>query len=303
MAGAPARTLARMTPISALTVPDERVLHRHELLALGYTPRRITAAVRDGSLVRVRRDRYVRPGTDRAVAAAVRIGGHLTCVSALAVLDPEIFVFAHDHVHVHADRQASRLRGPGVSHKHWRKSEAGNVRLSRRGLTEPPASRHLLAVGDIVGQLVRCLPEREVIATLDSLLHRRIVDEPFLREVFRALPARYRRIVDRLDARAESGTESLLRLLLVELGIPFEVQVRIAGVGRVDFMIGGFLIIECDSKAHHEGWEKQRSDRRRDMKAAARGYCTLRILAEDMFHHPEAVREALLGLMAGHPRA
>jgi hypothetical protein len=36
------------------------------------------------------------------------------------------------------------------------------------------------------------------------------------------------------------------------------------------------------------------------MKAAEQGYCTLRILAEDMFHHPESVRAALLGLLAQH---
>jgi very-short-patch-repair endonuclease len=40
-------------------------------------------------------------------------------------------------------------------------------------------------------------------------------------------------------------------------------------VGRVDFLVEGWLIIECDSKAHHEGWDKQRRDRRRDLAAAA----------------------------------
>jgi very-short-patch-repair endonuclease len=290
----------RMLPSYRNTVPDERVLHRHELLALGFSPRQLTTAVREGTLIRLRRDCYVRAGSDRALATAVRIGGHLTCVSALGMIDPEVFVFAHDHLHVHADRSASRLRGPGGGTQRWRKHEAGDVRLSRRALTQLPAARHVLAIQDVIGQLVRCLPERELIATLDSLLHRRIVDQPLLREVFAGLPNKYRCVLDKIDGRAESGTESFLRLLLVELGIDFAVQVRIAGVGRVDFMIAGFLIVECDSKAHHEGWEKQRSDRRRDMKAAEQGYCTLRILAEDIFHHPESVRAALLGLLAQH---
>ena len=71
----------------------------------------------------------------------------------------------------------------------------------------------------------------------------------------------------------------------------------ISGVGRVDFVVDGFLIIECDSRQFHEGWEKQRADRRRDLAAAARGYFTLRVLAEDLLHPPEAVEEAVRGLL------
>ncbi|MCY1159280.1 MAG: hypothetical protein MOP51_2305, partial [Citricoccus sp.] len=48
--------------------------------------------------------------------------------------------------------------------------------------------------------------------------------------------------------------ESLMRLILCDLGVEFSLKVKIVGVGRVDFVVDGFLIIECDSKAFHQGW-------------------------------------------------
>ncbi|WP_440589480.1 DUF559 domain-containing protein [Microbacterium testaceum] len=67
-------------------------------------------------------------------------------------------------------------------------------------------------------------------------------------------------------------------------------------MGRVDFVVEKWLIIECDSKAHHSSWEAQREDRRRDRAAAAAGYFTLRLIAEDILYRPETVRAAIAGL-------
>ena len=71
----------------------------------------------------------------------------------------------------------------------------------------------------------------------------------------------------------------------------------IEGVGRVDFVVDGWLIIECDSRAHPEGWAKQKRDRERDLAAAALGYTTIRPIAEDIFGRPghilEQIRRAL----------
>ncbi|HWS50320.1 MAG TPA: DUF559 domain-containing protein, partial [Microbacterium sp.] len=69
-----------------------------------------------------------------------------------------------------------------------------------------------------------------------------------------------------------------------------------------DFVVNGWLIIECDSRAYHEGWEKQQRDRRRDVAAAALGYATLRPLADDIMFRPHLVRDAVRGLLAGRRR-
>lgn len=91
----------------------------------------------------------------------------------------------------------------------------------------------------------------------------------------------------------ESGPETLVRLILRGLGCDVDVQVQIPGVGRVDFVVDGWLIIECDSKAHHEGWDAQRRDRRRDIAAAALGYTTIRPLAEDLLYAYDATATAI----------
>lgn len=116
------------------------------------------------------------------------------------------------------------------------------------------------------------------------------------------LPLQYQGIRGLLDRRAESGTETLMRLLLRTLGCNVDVQVWIRGVGRVDFVVDGWLIVECDSKAHHEGWKKQKRDRRRDIAAAALGYTTIRPLAEDILYDRDAVLAAMQAILAQPPR-
>src|SRR3546814_14412649 len=51
------------------------VLSRAELLALGYTGRGITSAVRTGALRRLRRDHYVQAGPHKNADIAVPLGG------------------------------------------------------------------------------------------------------------------------------------------------------------------------------------------------------------------------------------
>lgn len=164
---------------------------------------------------------------------------------------------------------------------------------------ETDATLGVVGLIDAVAQAVRCQAPRAAVATIDSVLHLGILSWAQVREVFTSLPARYQIVLRLVDGIAESGPESLMRLILQQLGVRIEAQVEIAGVGRVDFVVNGWLIIECDSRAHHEGWEKQQRDRRRDLAAAALGYTTLRPLAEDIMFRPHLVRDAIRGLLAG----
>ena len=89
-----------------------------------------------------------------------------------------------------------------------------------------------------------------------------------------------------------------MRLMLRSLGCTIEVQVDLDGVGRVDFIVDGWLITECDSEAHHSGWEAQKRDRLRDLAAAALGYTTIRPMAEHIMYQREQVHEALKAVLA-----
>src|SRR5690606_16583008 len=125
---------------------DERVLSRRDLLDRGYTPKRITRDVRSGKITRVRRDHYAAPEEADSTAKAVRLGGRLTCVSAIEAGADEIFVLHCDHVHVHAERGLSRPRMPEDRKKRWDRKEARDVRVTWGKLTELPLGRHVVAL-------------------------------------------------------------------------------------------------------------------------------------------------------------
>ena len=88
-----------------------------------------------------------------------------------------------------------------------------------------------------------------------------------------------------------------MRLIALSLGFTVELQVKIAGVGRVDLLVDGWLVVECDSRAFHSDWAQQREDYRRDLALAERGYLRVRFLAEDILYRPDAVASALRSVL------
>jgi very-short-patch-repair endonuclease len=265
------------------------LIRTSELLARGWTKRRIRAALQTGRLLRLRTGAYVPAATHPDYVDAGRLLGRLTGTSEL--VRRGVFVLAPGCLEVHVAPSASRIPTLGRSH-----------RIHRRALLRTPhpdalAVESIDALYDaVIGQ-----PPRAAIATLDSALRLGLLHPDDLDELFTALPRRFRRLRRLLDARAESGAESLLRLILRAIGCSVECQVTIPGVGRVDFLVDGWLIVECDSEAHHASWEAQRNDRRRDLAAAKQGLVTFRVIAEDVFWHPDDVRTALAALLAAVP--
>lgn len=291
-------TLVRMTACRSMSRQnfDGPSVHaRSELLASGMRPKQITQAVKEGTLVRLRRDHYSMTA-DTDVDRAVRIGGRLACVSLLS--SAGVFVMGAERVHVHIERRMTRLRSPLDRSRSWSDRDRATACLHWWPLTQPPAARGHVELVDAVIQSVRCQDVRAAVATVDSVLHQGLMTRPALRDAFGSLPARYHAVLRLADGTAESGPESLMRLILRQLGVRFQPQVVITGVGRVDFVVEGWLIVECDSRAHHEGWAKQRADRKRDLAAAALGYSTIRPLAEDIMFNRPAVVAALRGLLA-----
>jgi very-short-patch-repair endonuclease len=252
-----------------------------------------------GELVRLRRDHYVRPGSARDADAAVTLGGRLTCTSLFAELG--IFAVKDGRLHVRVEPNAARLRAhPGTTAGANTRGTAPRVHWGvRHGST---ASRDRVDLSDAIIDLVRCQPPRLVVATLDNLLHRGALAPEELEEVFALLPSRYRPILALVDGRAESGIESLVRLMLRAMGGRLELQATIDTVGRVDLIVNGWLIVECDSREFHEGWDQQRRDRRRDLAAAALGYTTIRLLAEDVLYRPDDVHAALRAVLRSPSR-
>lgn len=269
-----------LAQISAATV-----WHRHEAPAAWS----LTRAVRDGQVLRLRRDHYALPGVIPEIAEAVRIGGRLACVTLLHLIG--VFVLDAPGVHVHLPAHASRIRPRRSASTvlHWSDACDGS------------GPRHVVDIGVAVLQAVRCQSPRAALATLDSVLHHGLMNLDELRMLFSELPARFGKLLALVDGSAESGPETFMRLLLRSIGVSFETQVWLPGVGRVDFLVDGWLIIECDSKEFHEGWDKQREDRRRDLAAARLGFVTIRPLATDILRDSARVRTDLVQILAAFP--
>ena len=276
-----------MTTSTIRDASSPRFLRTSDLRAEGLSWRGVAAAVAAGALIRLRQGAYCPVGTPEECVAAGQLRGRLTCVSELRRRG--VFVRDRSMVHVHVSPTAARLP-----------ARPAGARVHRRRLHRTPHPRALsVELLDALHDAVTCQDPRAAIATLDSALHLGLVDVDDLDELFAGLPRRYRRLRRLLDARAESGPETLVRLMLRGLGCRYEPQVVIVGVGRVDFLVDGWLIVECDSAQFHAGWAEQRNDRRRDAAAAAQGFLVLRLIAEDIMWRPEVVLAALRGALAG----
>lgn len=272
---------------------------RAELRAQGSSDRDIRLAVADRAIVRVRKGHYVSGQAPDALIRAARVGGRLGCVSLLA--EHGVFVFEHADVHVHMERGDSRMRAPVGRRPLKVRAHRRGVVLHWRRLLDPPGSGAVEIV-DAVAHAVRCQEPRYAIGTLDSALNKGYLDMDDLDRVFATLPARFRVLRRFVDARAQAGTESLVRLMLLRMGCAVELQVGFAGVGFVDLLVDGWLVVECDSKQYHGDWEQQRKDYQRDRALAALGYCVLRLTAEDILYRPDDVLAALRGLVMGARR-
>jgi hypothetical protein len=118
-----------MTPLRRVRPADvvDRlggVASRDELLAAQLDPADIDMSLYYGKILRVRRGWYASVNAPAAALRALRVGGRLACVSALAWYDGEL---VEEPIHVLVRRGASRL-GPGAV-VHWTRRELGGSRL------------------------------------------------------------------------------------------------------------------------------------------------------------------------------
>lgn len=82
---------------------------------------------------------------------------------------------------------------------------------------------------------------------------------------------------------AASGGETLVRLFFQRNHVRVRTQVRIAGVGTVDLLVGDSLIIEVDGREYHATASQFEYDRQRDLAAKALGFTTIRLSYRQIF--------------------
>lgn len=236
-------------------------------------------------MLRIRNGWFSAKDAPADLVEAVRIGGRVACTSALARRG--IWTMPDDRLHVSLSADSSRVRQltpnlPTVVH--W------------RHFTERHTNSSLDSVSDSIAHLIGCGGQETAIVSIDSALNKRLLSASQLVEILSWLPTKYATIADLVDARSQSGLETLARLRLRRLGLHVRIQVTVRGVGTVDVLIGDRLILELDSREHHlgAGYEK---DRTRDLHATDRGYLPLRVSYRRVMYDWQSVEDVVLRLV------
>ena len=125
---------------------------------------------------------------------------------------------------------------------------------------------------DVLLHALLCLPELESLVMVECAYNRGDIEPSFLlRHLKSKRCGRARSVVSKIERGADSLLETMARVLFRDAGIHTETQVWISGVGRVDFLLEGFLIVEIDGLAFHLEPRQYKKDRRRDNSAMLMG--------------------------------
>lgn len=272
---------------------------RRDLLRRGFTGYQLTVAVRAGIVRRVRQGHYALANADIEGLAAVRLGGRLGCLSATKTFG--LWAGSDECVHVTLPANAARLRtnvplrGRDVALTpdrfrlpvvlHWSDVPVGRRESGNAWRVDLPT-----ALADVAS----CAATRDVRATFESAIHEGLLElSNAQRWLDAVLPSKEAPMV--LSAASGSGAESHFIEELVAQGLEFLQQVEFPGVGYVDFLVAGRLVVEVDGYEFHSSKEQFEVDRARDATLLSRGYPTLRIPARVVIHEPELAAEMLRG--------
>ncbi len=256
------------------------------LRALGFTRQHLADQVKRGDIERVRNGVFTSRSLDADIRAATAHGGALTCASVLRM--HEIWVLpAEDGPHVWLGPKQHPLPHPHcgcVSHYYDGRPPLGSASIE-------VALRHLR----------RCAGDEAFFAAYESAWRRGRLSGAARSRIRASLPQTARWLVDLARPDADSGLESLLRVRLHLLGLRLDRQVDIAGVGRVDFVIAGKVILEADGDENHGAATHRHRDRVRDAVASSLGYETLRFDYAQIVHDWPTVQAAIAGALRRMP--
>lgn len=244
----------------------------------GLSSHALERAIRNRDVRRVARGWYATDRVPRAVVTALRSGGWVTCESALRLQG--VWVLDDDDVHIGLGRHGRARRAVGCV-RHW----SGHA----------PAGFPMDDVLTALDQLTRCASLVPIVICADSIVNRGLAREEEVLAVLHRT-ATGRRAAELLDGSSQSGIETIARVALRRRRVRLRPQVRIAGVGFVDLLVGDRLVVELDGQEWHEGSDFE-EDRRRDLALVARGYLVARVSYLQVTESWAAVERELLTII------
>lgn len=264
-------------------------------LRCAVTQSALRQAVADGSVVRLRRGRYVLPSVSehrRAAHARSAVVSHLS--AALAHGWPVLRRPARPAMTVPRNRKVGREQRRGVS-------------ITYRDLTTRERADGITSPLRTVLDCALKLPFDQALAVADSALRSGDVDRRELAHAARALrgtgSSRARHVAAVADGRAANPFESALRAIALGVaGLRFTPQLVIADAGlfaKVD--LGDPLarvVLEAEGFEFHGTRDGLERDCRRYTELVMHGWRVLRYTWDDVVHRPDWVRWTLEVLVA-----
>lgn len=196
----------------------------------------------------------------------------------------------------------------------WRIREPQEVHLSRTDGVDSACVNHrtrsvpvhprlpLVGLADVLVHVLQCQPEEESAPIVECALRRGHTVPSFLET---RLPGRRngkaRFVLAKVGCTADSAIEVVARLILTGAGLDVRSQVPIPGVGRVDFLVENFLVVEVDGAAYHSDRQALQRDLRRNNTTIIGGYALLRFTYEDVIFHPEELLAQVLQVLGRRP--
>ena len=247
------------------------VARTQTLLRAGFSDRDIRKAVASGQVRRLRHGVLALPGAPSDFVTAVLGNGLLTCASGAA------------------HRGLWLLHQPEKVHLLCRHGGPPNAVVHRESLVAHGTAEPVTSITDILVHGLRCLPEVEATVMVESAVRQGVTTLPYLRQ---RLPGNRngaaRKVLDLVDGTADSPIEVVARLLFRAEGIYTQTQVELPGIGFVDFLLEGFLIVEIDGRSHLEP-RQVKKDRFRNNASTLSGYAVLRYGYADVVYNPQKV--------------
>lgn len=237
----------------------------------GITERQLRRAVELGLVRRHRAGLMMLPDARPDVLRARAANARITCASA-------------------ADFHGLwNLRPPSALHLQCTRGLCGTGIVPHRGGIVPPHPELPYAgLADVLLHALHCLPRLEALVMVEHAVQRGETTVAFLTS---HLPGprngRARAVLALVQPGADSLLETVARVLFRDAGLQVQTQVFLDGVGYVDFLIEGFLVVEIDGAAFHMSRKAFRRDLLRNNRVTTEGLPVLRFMYEDVVHHPE----------------
>jgi len=226
----------------------------------GFSRSQIGQAVNSGLLLNSRHGIYQLPQANCDFVRAYESNAAVTCVSAAGHYS---LWTLKAPVEPHLAACHRRLPRGVRSHRF-----SGNI-----STLQPP----VLPLKDVLIHALQCLPELESLVMVECAYNRGEIDLDFLRRLLPgARNGRARAVLDLVERGSDSLLETVARVLFRRHGFDVRTQVYLAGIGYVDFLLNGCLIVEIDGVGFHLNKPQFKKDiRRNNVGAAAVGlFCT-----------------------------